>query len=98
MQHEEARGDDEPCADDCGPAGKLGKEKKTPQRRPENAAVLEGSKDTNSYNHFYNVTKRLSVQAYTTSEFYLTKIHVYEMVPGRYHGCMPIDQKVSKPS
>lgn len=70
----------------------------SPEERKKFVSVLEGSKDTNSYNHFYNVTKRLSVQAYTTSEFYLTKIHVYEMIPGRYHGCMPVDQKVSKPS
>ena len=38
---------------------------------------------------FYNATKRLTIQAYTTSQFYLTKINIYKMIPGRFQGCVP---------
>ncbi len=50
-------------------------------------AQKEG-KDDLSY--FYSTTKKLTIQAYTTSKFYLTKVQVYELVPGRYHGCVPV--------
>ena len=47
---------------------------------------------------FYATTKKLTIQAYTTSEYYLTKVQVYEMVPSRYHGCVPVKSLNSKPS
>lgn len=47
---------------------------------------------------FYSSVKRLTVQAYTTSEYYMTKVQVYEMVPSRYHGCVPVKAENSKPS
>jgi len=39
---------------------------------------------------FYGMTKRLTIQGYTSSEYFLTKVQVYEMVPGRFHGCFPL--------
>jgi Gluconate 2-dehydrogenase subunit 3 len=39
---------------------------------------------------FYSSVKHLTIQAYTTSEFYLTKVQVYELVPARWHGCVPV--------
>lgn len=39
---------------------------------------------------FYSVTKKQTILAYSSSQFFLTKIHVYELVPGRYHGCVPV--------
>jgi hypothetical protein len=39
---------------------------------------------------FYRTMKRLTIQAYTSSEYYLTKVQVYELVPSRYHGCVPV--------
>jgi len=39
---------------------------------------------------FYAAVKRLTIQAYTSSQFYLTKVQVYELVPGRFHGCVPV--------
>jgi hypothetical protein len=39
---------------------------------------------------FYSTVKSLTIQAYTSSQFYLTKVQVYELVPGRYHGCVPV--------
>lgn len=48
----------------------------------------KGAKDDLSF--FYAATKKLTIQAYTTSKYYLTKVQVYELVPGRYHGCVPV--------
>lgn|ERR1035438_3302570 len=39
---------------------------------------------------FYNSMKRLTIQSFTTSQYFLTKIHVYELVPARFHGCVPV--------
>jgi len=39
---------------------------------------------------FFNTVKSLVMQAYTSSEFFLTQVQVYELVPGRYHGCVSI--------
>jgi hypothetical protein len=39
---------------------------------------------------FYNNFKKLAIQSFTSSQYYLTKIHVYELVPGRFHGCVPL--------
>ena len=62
----------------------------------ERASVLEEiekSKDVKDDQHFfYSTMKRYTIQAYTSSEFYLTNVQVYEMVPSRYHGCVPVKQ------
>ena len=39
---------------------------------------------------FYASVKRYTIQAYSTCEFYLTKVQVYELVPSRWHGCVPV--------
>jgi hypothetical protein len=41
---------------------------------------------------FYDAMKKLTIQSFTTSQYYLTKIHVYEMVPSRFHGCVPVTE------
>ena len=38
---------------------------------------------------FYNATKRLTIQSFTGSEYFLTKVRPYEMAPGRFHGSFP---------
>ena len=69
---------------------------------PEKHALLrkieadKESKDDLAY--FYSTSKQLTIQAYTTSQYYLTKVQVYEMVPARYHGCVPVKALSSKPS
>ena len=40
--------------------------------------------------YFYSTVKKLTIQAYTTSKFFLTKVQVYELVPGRWHGSVPV--------
>lgn len=64
----------------CTPAekGELLKSIESGNTIPENVAF------------FYSTIKRLTVQAYTSSEYYLTKVHVYQLVPGKFYGCVPV--------
>ena len=39
---------------------------------------------------FYSTTKKLTILAYSSSQFFMTKVQVYELVPGRFHGCVPV--------
>jgi len=51
--------------------------------------IIAKMDEENDLNAFFKMTKGLTIQAYTSSEFYLTNVQVYELVPGRYHGCVP---------
>jgi hypothetical protein len=62
---------------------------------PTQRATLISALDTQKLadkdlNYFYATTKKLTIQAYMSSQYYLTKIQVYELVPGRWHGCVPV--------
>ena len=39
---------------------------------------------------FLREYKKLVIQGYLGSQYFLTKIEVYELVPGRWHGCTPV--------
>lgn len=39
---------------------------------------------------FVDLTKRLTIQGYSNSEYYLVNIAKFNMVPGFYHGCVPV--------
>ena len=39
---------------------------------------------------FYTTLKRLTVQAYTSSQYYLTNVQVYKLVPGKYIGSVAV--------
>ena len=39
---------------------------------------------------FYTSMKKLTVQGYMTSQYFLTNVRVYKLVPGKYYGCMPL--------
>jgi hypothetical protein len=39
---------------------------------------------------FLGMVKNLTIQGYMNSEYVMTNITHYEMVPARYHGCVPI--------
>lgn len=60
----------------------------------EREAVLKeveaGNTGNDALNYFYQITKRLTIHAYTSSKFYLTKVQVYKMVPGHFLGCVPV--------
>ena len=71
---------------------KLGKKfvECSPTQRNEFVAGLDSRKTDDNISAFYQIAKGLTIQAFTTSEYYLTKVRVYEMVPGRFHGCVPV--------
>ncbi|PWT74537.1 MAG: hypothetical protein C5B59_10990 [Bacteroidetes bacterium] len=43
---------------------------------------------------FYSHTKRLTIQSFLSSKYYLTNVQVYELVPSRFHGCVPVKNKI----
>jgi len=50
---------------------------------------LDKRKSDDDLSYFYSTQKSLTVQAYTTSKFYLTQVRDYKLVPGKYKGCVP---------
>ena len=63
----------------------------TAQQRAFLLTDIESKKDQDDeLSFFYATIKKLTIQAYTTSKFYLTNVRVYELVPGRFHGCVPV--------
>ena len=52
-------------------------------------AILAIKEEDTPLKHFLGMVKGRTIQAYTSSEFFLTKVQVYELVPGRYQGCVP---------
>jgi len=60
------------------------------QRTALLTALETKSSPDESLNFFYATTKKLTIQAYTSSKYYLTNVQVYELVPGRWHGCVPV--------
>jgi Gluconate 2-dehydrogenase subunit 3 len=43
---------------------------------------------------FVDLIKRLTIQGYTNSEYYLVNIQKFNMAPGFYHGCVPVQKLV----
>ncbi len=52
--------------------------------------VTMSSDKNNAAVQFYQKSKGLILQGFTNSKYYMTKVRVYEMVPGRFHGCVPV--------
>ncbi|CAA9274574.1 MAG: Gluconate 2-dehydrogenase subunit 3 family protein [uncultured Cytophagales bacterium] len=38
----------------------------------------------------FGLVKGLTIRGYLTSEYVMTNLTKYEMMPGRYHGCVPV--------
>jgi hypothetical protein len=63
----------------------------TPQQRISVIEEMEKMKpDASEEVLFYRKMKGLTIRAYTSSQFYLTQVQVYELVPGRWSGCVPV--------
>lgn len=63
----------------------------TPAEKTTIVNSIESKKDIpEDVDFFYNTMKKLTVHAFTTSEYYLTKVHVYQLVPGKFYGCVPV--------
>ena len=50
---------------------------------------LSQSTDKDTQN-FYKTLRGLTIQGYTSSEYYMTKFTDYEMAPARFYGCVPV--------
>jgi len=62
-----------------------------PAEKQAIVAVLDQQKSAESgVAFFYQSTKKLTVLAYTTGEYYMTKIRGYKMIPGKFQGCIPL--------
>jgi len=44
--------------------------------------------------YFYGAVKGLTVQAFTSSKYYLTSVQGFKLVPGPYKGCVPVKKNV----
>ncbi len=54
--------------------------------------ILEGLElsDEPSVRAFFPLVKNLTIQGYMNSEYVMTNLTHYEMIPGRWHGCVPV--------
>jgi len=63
----------------------------SPSERQSIVAELDKQKSSGeALSFFFQSTKRLTVEAYTTCEYYMTKIRGYKMIPGKFQGCIPL--------
>jgi len=63
----------------------------TPQRIDVLKRLNQSAEQTQT--DFYKLVKALTIRGYTSSEYVMTNLTKYEMVPGRYHGCVPVPAK-----
>lgn len=66
----------------------------TPQQRREWLQQLENKKDVPANaTVFFTLTKKYTVQSFTSSKKYMTEIRNYQMVPGsNYRGCAAVNK------
>ncbi|HOY07298.1 MAG TPA: gluconate 2-dehydrogenase subunit 3 family protein [Saprospiraceae bacterium] len=63
-----------------------------PQQQQQEILVQFEKGDDNAVRDAYKLLKQLTVQGFTNSEYVQTKFLEYEMAPGFYHGCVPVNQ------
>ncbi len=54
------------------------------------AEIANDKESTNDVSAFYKTMKKLTVQGYMTSQYYLTEVRNYKLVPGKFYGCIPV--------
>src|SRR5688572_9906158 len=55
---------------------------------------MEDKKESGeAVNYFYNTTRSLTLQHYMSSKYYLVNVRKFEMAPGRFNGCFPVEKK-----
>jgi len=65
--------------------------KATPGQRNKVLQAIEDKKDIpENVAFFYHTMRGLTLEAFTQSKYYLTQVHVYELVPGKFYGCVPV--------
>ncbi len=63
----------------------------TPSQRIHILEGMELSEDP-AKKAFFNMVKGLTIQGYMNSEYVMTNLTHYEMIPGRFHGCVPVEK------
>lgn len=53
------------------------------------ADARKGTDDDNAH-YFFTTLKKLTIQAYTSSKYYLTNVDIYKLVPGKYVSSMAV--------
>lgn len=53
--------------------------------------LQEGEGNPKEIQYFFDTTRGLSRQHFTSSQYFLTTYLDYEFVPGRYLGCVPVE-------
>jgi hypothetical protein len=71
-------------------AGKNDFEKNAAAEQEKFLTALDASEDENDLNFFFKTMKRLTVRGYTSSEYFMTNVQQYKMIPGKYKGCVPV--------
>jgi len=51
---------------------------------------LNESKTEDDVNFFFKALKHYTLRGYTTSEYYLTTVEGYNIIPGKFKGCVPV--------
>lgn len=74
-------------------SGKTFVECSTEQKHALLTEMERGKEENEPVNYFYNTTRSLTLQHYTSSKYYLVTVRKFEMAPGRYHGCFPLEKK-----
>ncbi len=69
-----------------------------PQRDELVGAVLSRKDAATEATAFLDTMKKLTVQGYMTSKYYLTNVRVYKLVPGKFRGCIPVASLTQKGS
>lgn len=70
--------------------GKSFSENSAPERQSIVAELDKQKTADDGMGFFYQSTKKLTIQAYTTCEYYLTILRGYKMIPGKFQGCIPL--------
>ena len=70
----------------------------TEQRTGVLKALIDekGKEEAGSAADFYKTMKKLTLQGYMTSKYYLTNVQVYKLVPGKFSGCIPVTKMTEK--
>lgn len=54
------------------------------EREKDNLSAVSG---------FYSLVRRYTIQGFTSSEYVLTNVFHYNMIPGKFVGCVPVTDK-----
>lgn len=72
--------------------------KKLQGKEPDPAALMSAAEQEKDEDElaFMKAYRRLVIQGYTQSEYVMTNLLPYQLVPGKYYGCVPIGNTTSK--